>query len=340
VLRPGERVTLAAFDGPGRITHVWMTIERIGDVPLPVALRAQRLEVTYDGRAEPSFSAPVPDVFGAVHGVTAPYASALTAANEGRGFTGRVPMPFRRSVLVDYENGAVVPVILYYQLDVLLGPVPDDTGYLHVAFRRENPTMERRDFTVADGLTGPGRFLGWTGGVRVLDPARWWGEGEVKVYFDGEDTPTICGTGTEDHLDSAWGLGVFSAPESGAPLVAGRAGDSHRASGHRLVSFYRWHLSDPVVFERSARVTVQQIGAAMFPLGDEEAYRSFREEVRVAGAGWLEGVVPGTAAFGIYERSDDWCATSFVYCAEPQPVPRYEASAALADLDVAVDVAG
>jgi hypothetical protein len=327
-------VTLAAFDGPGRVTHVWMTIERMGPVPLPVALRAQRLEVTYDGRPEPSVSAPVPDLFGAVHGVTAPYASAMTAANEGRGFTSRVPMPFRRSVVIDYVNDAEVPVVLYYQVDVLLGPVGDDLGYLHAAFRRDNPTVEGHDFTIAEGFRGPGRLLGWTGGVRVLDPAHWWGEGEVKVYFDGESTATICGTGTEDHLDSSWGLGQFAAPESGAPLVFG---DGDRGRGHRLVSFYRWHLSDPVVFERSARVTVQQIGGAVFPLGAEEAYREFRDRVTSAGTGWLEGVLPGTAAFGLYERSDDWCATAFVYCAEPQPVERYDAALATADLDVAVE---
>ena len=51
------------------------------------------------------------------------------------------------------------------------------------------------------------------------------------------------------------------------------------------MSFYRWHLSDPVVFEQSLRVTVQQLGMD------------------------LEGG-------GLFERSDDWCATAFTYCGD------------------------
>lgn len=124
------------------------------------------------------------------------------------------------------------------------------------------------DFVIADGFAGPGRFLGWAGGVRVLDAARWWGEGEVKVYLDGERQPTICGTGTEDYLDSAWGLGTFAAPESGAPLVWSAAGPAESLQ-HDWAAFYRWHLADPIVFAQSLRVTVQQMGMAMFREGQE-----------------------------------------------------------------------
>jgi hypothetical protein len=109
--------------------------------------------------------------------------------------------------------------------------------------------------------------------------------------------PTICGTGTEDYLDSAWGLGTFAAPETGAPAVFARDGDPDHH--HRLVSFYRWHLSDPVVFERRLRVTIQQIGMG---------------------------------ASGLFERSDDWCATAFTYCARPQAVAPCDLAVATADL--------
>ena len=328
-MRPGERVILCDLSGPGRLTHLWMTVAPLADAALPPVLRSQVLEAFYGAAVEPSVSVPACDYFGAVHGVCAPYASAVCAANEGRGWASRVPMPFVDGLRLEYENASTVPVILYYQADFLMGPVGDGTGFLHASFRRSNPTGLGEDFTVVDGLEGPGRFFGWTGGVRVLDSGRWWGEGEVKVYLDGETQPTICGTGTEDHIDSAWGLGSFAAPESGAPLVRGLGSSRDR---HELVSFYRWHLSDPVLFERSVRVTIQQIGAAMFAHGQEAEYEEFRRSVTPAGMGWLEGVVPGQHAFGLYERSDDWCATSFVYCSSPQPVPRVDVSVATADV--------
>src|SRR5205085_10187543 len=163
VLRPGERVVLADLDGPGTVTHVWLTVGSLGGDLLrvePRFLRAQVLEAFYDGLAEPSVSVPVPDLFGAVHGVGASYASALTAVNEQRGWSSRIPMPFRDHVRLEYVNGADIPALLYYQADVLVGPVAPERGVLHAAFRRENPTSGGREFVVVDGLHGPGRHLG------------------------------------------------------------------------------------------------------------------------------------------------------------------------------------
>ena len=331
ILRPGERVVLADVEGPGRVTHIWMTVAAVRSMgsPQPVFLRAQQLEAFYDDLEAPSISAPALDFFGVVHGVPASYASLMTAANEGMGLESRIPMPFDGRLRIEYQNASDEHAMLYYQVDVLLGPRAGDGGRLHVMFHRANPSTFGDDLVIVDGLDGPGRYLGMTGGVRPFD-RNWWGEGEVKVYLDGESQPTICGTGTEDYLGSAWGLGEFAAPESGAPLVVG---STTAMTDWSLVSFYRWHVSDPIVFDRSATVALQQIGAAMFREGEENALAQFKRDVTPAGAGWMEGDLGGGArAFTLYERSDDWCATGFAYCAQPQPVPRVDVAVATADL--------
>jgi len=332
IVFPGERVVLADLAGPGRITHTWLTVTSARSIgnPSPAFLRGQVLEVFYDDLAEPSVSVPRLDFFGVVHGVPASYASALTAANEGLGLESRIPMPFDARIRVEYVNGSTEPALLYYQLDVLLGPRAAEGGRLHAMFHRDNPSTPADDLVILDGLRGPGRYLGMTGGVRPFDH-HWWGEGEVKVYLDGETQPTICGTGTEDYIGSAWSLGTFAAPESGAPLVVGPTGGME--GGWSLVSFYRWHLSDPVLFGESATVTLQQIWAASFSEGEENALAQFKRDVTPAGAGWFEGNLGGgVRAFTLYERSDDWCATGFAYCAVPQAVPRLDVPAATADL--------
>jgi hypothetical protein len=329
-LAPGERVVLADVDGPGQVGHVWMTVPPMR----PEHLRSLVLEVRYDGRAEPSISVPLPDFFGAVHGRPVPYASALQSTQEGRGFNSWVPMPFRHHLHVELTNHSPKPVELYYQLDLTLGPVPDDAGVLHVSFRRENPTVLRRDAVIADGVIGPGRFLGCNLGIRVHhEPSwfSWYGEGEVKMWLDDDDElPTWCGTGLEDYVGSAWGMGAHRTAFQGAPLVRSAA-DGSRVMPD-WVGCYRWHLPDPVVFERSLRVSVQQLGAVLLPPGNEATKAAIDAAGIVAGNGWNHVGRPWAEWFAVCERTDDVCATAYVMCLEVQPVPVVDPVAAAADL--------
>jgi hypothetical protein len=244
-------------------------------------------------------------------------------------------MPFRRSVRIVLRNGGTRRISFYYQVDYTRQPLPDEHGYLHVSFRRENPTVQQRDFIIEDGLRGPGRFLGCNVGIRVIDPADWYGEGEVKVYRDGDtDLPTICGTGLEDYVGSAWGLGAHAALYGGAPLVVSeRPPDEAPMSGNPdFVGFYRRHVPDPIMFERELRVTIQQIGAVLFLQGQEERFEAYNRTNPVAGEGWHRSLPDPVLAWGIAERVDDYCATSYVYCRRPQPVPPLDLAAACADI--------
>jgi hypothetical protein len=332
LIAPGERVVLADLKGPGVVRHLWLT------VPLgrPERLRALVVEVRYDGRTEPSVAVPVLDVFGLPHGRAVAYASALTTAQEGKGFNAYLPMPFRERIEISFTNHSDRATTLYYQVDYTLQPeLPPELGYLHVAFRRENPTVQKRDVVITDGLRGPGRYVGCVIGVRVIDHASWYGEGEVKVYRDGDtDLPTICGTGLEDYVGTAWGMGQHHAPYGGAPLVRSRHGAEAEGMGTLpdFVSFYRWHLPDPIMFERDLRVTIQQIGAMFFAPGQEAELAAYERTNPVAGEGWRTDGPPGLLAWGICERVDDYSCTSFVYCEEPQPVALVDVAAATADI--------
>jgi Protein of unknown function (DUF2961) len=330
-LAPGERVVLADIEGPGIVRHIWMTFPPAR----PERMRALFLEVFYDGADEPSVSVPCLDFFGLPHGRPVAFASALTAAQEGRGFNSYLPMPFDRRIRIELVNGAPRPTILYYQVDYTLQPeLPDDLGRLHVTFRRENPTVQRQDFVIADDLRGPGRFLGCNVGVRVIDHAAWYGEGEVKIYRDGDRAhPTICGTGLEDYVCSAWGLSAHHALYAGAPLVVTGPSRPGPATGTlelaAFVSFFRWHVLDPVMFSDEMRVTIQQIGSDVFG-ADQQAERDrFAATREVTPAGWHE---IGGASFALSERSDDYCATSFVYRLTPHAVRPLDVDAALADI--------
>jgi hypothetical protein len=327
-LAPGEKVVLADLEGPGTIRHVWMTFPPVR----PEWMRAMVLEVFYDDAGEPSISVPCLDFFGLPHGRPAHYVSALTAAQQGRGFNAYLPIPFRKRIRIELTNGAARPMFLYYQLDYTLErELAAETGLLHVSFRRENPTRLREDFTIASGLRGPGRYLGCSVGIRPL-PAEhfvWYGEGELKIYRDGDGAnPTICGTGLEDYVGTAWGMGAHFALYGGVPLEV-RAPDGPAIPD--FTSFYRWHVLDPVVFARELRVTIQQIGYAVLPKSAEADFESFATANPAAGRGWLRDN-PALAAHGLGERVDDYCATAYVYCRDAQPVPRLDLASATADI--------
>ena len=123
-------------------------------------------------------------------------------------------------------------------------------------------------------------------------------------------------------------MGAHAAPYGGAPLVVGPT-----AAGPDFVGFYRWHVLDPVMFERELRVTIQQIGAATFTADESQEFEEYAAAHPVAGTGWMRDLAPGVHAFGIVERVDDYCATAFVYCAEAQPVPPLTVDDALADIE-------
>jgi len=113
----------------------------------------------------------------------------------------------------------------------------------------------------------------------------------------------------------------------GAPLDVRPPGAAPN-SNPDFVGFYRWHVVDPILFTTDLKVTIQQIGFEIFLAGQEEEMAAKEP----AGQGWMRTKNPRVLGLGIAERSDDYCATSFVVCATPQPVPPVDVDAAIADI--------
>ncbi len=335
-IAPDETKEILNIEGPGRVRRIW-----VSPLPMPPEMtRAVWLEVYYDDLEEPSVSVPFLDFFGLSHGRPVAYESAMTSAIEGRGFNAFFPMSFKDKIRIEVTNNCNRTIMFFYEIDFTLEPeFPADLGYLHVAFRRENPTVLKQDFVIAGGLKGPGRYLGCAAGIRVLKTdMHWYGEGEVKIYRDGDtDNPTICGTGLECYVASGWGMASFTSMYYGVPLLVRPEGTSDMEEPD-FVGFYRWHLPDPIVFHDELTVTVQQMGSVGIMKGEEHLLEEYGKKYQTAGEGWaLSENQPGMEqgpgyAFGMLERSDDYAAASFVYCQKPQPVPRLDVGKAMADM--------
>jgi hypothetical protein len=224
-------------------------------------------------------------------------------------------MPFRTGMkaVVTNENDTDL-TLFYYDVDYTVGDDhPDDTLYFHAHFRREDPTTLKRDFEILPRVTGAGRYLGAQIGVIVnkrLYSTTWWGEGEVKIYLDGDrELPTLCGTGTEDYIGTAFGQGRFDNLFQGCPLADEK---------NMQYSFYRLHVPDPVYFATDVRVTLQQMG--IWEAQTRQALTECSPKVFRAGPGMEEVDLKelGDAwPIGYFERADDVSGCAYFYLDRP-----------------------
>lgn len=308
-VRAGDKVTLAEVRGSsGVVRRIWATISDRS----PAMLRGLKIEMFWDGAAQPAVNAPFGDFFGVALGRMAVLHSALLTSPEGRSFNSYIPMPFRKGmkIVVTNESGRDLPM-LYYDVDYTVGDKHgDDVLYLHAHFNRENPTTLQRDYQILPKVRGRGRYLGASIGIQADTRSyltTWWGEGEVKIYLDGDGAePTLAGTGTEDYVGTGWKLGSFSHLYQGA-VLADQAG--------MRFGFYRFHVPDPVYFQTDIRVTIQQIGI-VFPNESGRALFGRGVPIYQAGPGLSELSEPAKAPL-LFERRDDWSSCAFIYLDTP-----------------------
>jgi hypothetical protein len=308
-LEAGESRTLAEVaSGGGIVRRMWMTmLDRS-----PKMLRGLRISMYWDGARSAAVDAPLGDFFGVGLGRVVPFESALFSSPEGRSFNASVPMPFRKGMRIVLTNETDVDQpSVYYDVEFTLGDkLPPDALYFHAVFHRENPTRMQQDYELLPQVKGRGRYLGVNIGV-IADKRygkNWWGEGEVKIYLDGDGKlPTLAGTGTEDYIGTGFGLGAYSHQFQGAPIAD---------ENDQRYAFYRYHVQDPVYFQREIRVTLQQIGFIWSNDGTPE--NPVEPPIYSAGPGLRELDLKELPKVNLFERTDDYSSCAYFYLDRPE----------------------
>ena len=250
-VKAGEQLVMMDVKGSGIIRRMWLS----GTIPRSEEQgRMVRIDMYWDGSKKPAVSAPIGDFFGLGLGLSVPYKNALFSNPEGRSFNFTIPMPYRNGAKIVITNESSAHALVWYDINYTEEKVPDDAMYFHAYWNREMHTALGKDHVILPQVNGKGRFLGTNIGV-IGDSAyrnTWFGEGEVKVYLDGDkQLPTLAGTGTEDYIGSGWGQGEYQDQYQGS-LVSDSKND--------VYAFYRYHVPDPVYFQQDCKVTIQQIG--------------------------------------------------------------------------------
>lgn len=256
-LKGNETFTLADVTGPGAIQHIWITCH-------PTFWRRLVLRMYWDNETTPSVEVPLGDFFCNGWNERCNVSSLPIAVNPAGGFNSYWEMPFHKHARITIEN--ISPDTLngfYYQVTYILTEIPETAAYFHAQWRRANP-VQGAIHTILEAVQGFGQYVGTYLAVGVNNNG-WWGEGEIKFFMDGDgEFPTICGTGTEDYFGGAWDWEMpigqyctYTTAYMGLPQVIKPDGLYHST---QRFGMYRWHVMDPIRFQKDLRVTIQDLG--------------------------------------------------------------------------------
>jgi hypothetical protein len=288
IIPAGESRTLADIQGPGVITHIWLTQ---GNHYREVLLRFY-----WDGAKRPSIDVPLGDFFGLGHSITNSYQSALFSAsalrdnqtNLGCALNCYVPMPFSESARVELVNESKEDHRQYFYIDyesLDFAPRDKELGYFHAEFRRTNPfggwghdvrvnspESDRvnkgrkaydNNYVIVD-TAGKGHYIGCNLSVTNFN-GEWWGEGDDMIWVDGYKwPPDLHGTGSEDYLNQAWGMQDNAFMRNGSSIYEANFITGSRRQlysgyfrGGGYQTSYVHHLENPVRFTKSIKVTIE-----------------------------------------------------------------------------------
>lgn len=281
-IQPGETRVLADIEGPGMITHIWITTNAERWYGRKIVLR-----MFWDSEEDPSVLTPLNDFFAMGHAQDASlWSIPVTTTAGGRAKNCFWKMPFNKRARIEITNEGLEPIgSFYFYIDYRKYPQPfNDLLTFHARYRQEVPAAGGRDYLICSA-EGRGHYVG-TVLSYFSHTDGWWGEGDDKFYVDGETTPSLYGTGSEDYLCDAWGMWPGSSPFYGTPIHEGL--EKNYPAGTRYTS-YRFHIADPVPFTKSLRFEIEHYGAGLTE-------------------GRWEGFV---------ERFDDISSVAFWYQAEP-----------------------
>ena len=257
ISEPNETVILADIEGQGAIKHFWITDSS-------KAGRDLILRIYFDGHKNPAVEVPLSDFFANADNTEFRQISSLPICyNPGKAMNCYFEMPYFKGFRIEIENQGYKTCKIYYQIDCEKKKISPDSLYFHAQFRRTNPVPYKQPYVILDNIKGNGHYIGtylhW--GVKSN---RWWGEGEIKFYIDGDkEFPSICGTGTEDYFCGAYGFDVdgkyreFSTAYSGLSKVS-KTDETYISQ--KYFDMYRFHITDPIYFKEDLKVTIQALG--------------------------------------------------------------------------------
>lgn len=247
-LLPGERMQ-TSIKGPGAIRALTV---RIQAQKMAQALRSTVVTMEFDG--ESTVWCPLGDFFGSGVGLN-PYRDWWRRVDASGEMVCFWVMPYREGCRIGLHNLGGQTV------EATLGPIvqsawrwDEASMHFHANWRQQYPLETKKqdgiDWNYIE-IRGKGVYVGDTLAIHN-GSSEWWGEGDEKIFVDGERFPSHFGTGTEDYYGYSFGDAgvVFEAPFHAQPRAEG-----NNAPGHTTNT--RTRSLDAIPFERSLKLDME-----------------------------------------------------------------------------------
>ncbi len=165
-------------------------------------------------------------------------------------------MPYKRSATIIIKNYGSESIKAELKATIENYQWKDNSLYFHAGWHEEAPLgpPSFKDWNYIE-INGKGKYVGDVLTVYSI-PKGWWGEGDEKIYINGESFPSHLGTGLEDYYGYAWGMAnYFNSPFISTPSRDARGKDNW--SGYTTVA--RMRLLDDIPFDTSLKVDIEAI---------------------------------------------------------------------------------
>ena len=247
-IEPGKEASVDLPAGPAAVRSIELRLDGVPAEQAAQALRSTVLRASFDG--EEAVWCPVGDFFGSGVGVNVLNSWHRSVAKDGT-MTCRWVMPYEKSARLTLLN--LTQQRMTARLKLLVGDWKwdDRSMHFHANWRQQFPLKTRpfQDWNYIE-VTGKGVYMGDT--LALMNPVRdWWGEGDEKIWVDGESFPSHFGTGSEDYYGYAWGNPTLFQ----GPFCAQVRCDGPGNQGHTVVT--RTRSLDAIPFAKSLKTDIE-----------------------------------------------------------------------------------
>jgi hypothetical protein len=259
-LAPGEFVDLH-FEEVGKALN-WISAKIESENPHQ-ALRSTVLSISFDGQQ--TVWVPVGDFFGTGYQIK-PSMTIFSSVTKDGDMEAYWLMPFQETAIITISNFG------NENITVDLSASTDDykwnskSMYFGASWREHYLINTATDTTLQNhdwhfdvnfvDLQGQGLYMG--DGITLFNTSNkerpssnWWGEGDEKIFVDGEDFPSIFGTGTEDY----YGYAKCRPQSFTHPFIAQPSGEGNYSPG--MTINFRYRALDAIPFNNEISVNIE-----------------------------------------------------------------------------------